>query len=190
MRYPGTVHLIPGHLVMPVCTGDDCRVCDLKGEPALSVVPIDSPERAEELRVLRNECAEWMTRDTSQITPERQREFYRDKIATGKIEGFLLRRGPEPVAYGLLIWDEQGRAWSSTGVKADQRGHGLGRLVTVENVKRAHGHGVPMWAEVRRDNAGQQKICHSIGYQVVDSFERDGLTVDVMRCDQLAPEYA
>lgn len=66
---------------------------------------------------------------------------------------------------------------------------GFGRSVTVENVKRAHAHGVPMWAEVRRDNLGQQRICRSIGYQVVDTIERNGLVIDVMRCDQLYPEY-
>lgn len=32
-REPGTVHLIPGHPVMPVCTSDDCPVCDLQGRP-------------------------------------------------------------------------------------------------------------------------------------------------------------
>jgi GNAT superfamily N-acetyltransferase len=146
---------------------------------------IDSLARAEALRVLRNECAGWMTRDTSPISTERQREFYRQKIATGKVEGFLLLSDGEPVAYGLLVWDEQGRAWSSTGVKAARRGEGFGRIITIENVRRAHGHGVPMWAEVRRDNAGQQKICRTIGYQVVETFDRDGLTIDVMRCDSL-----
>ena len=149
--------------------------------------PVDSLVRAEQLRVLRNECAQWMTWDTHLISPERQQEFYRQKIVTGKIEGFLMFAETEPVAYGLLVWDEAGRAWSSTGVSSARRGEGFGRAVTIENVKRALGHGVPMWAEVRRDNLGQQKICHSIGYHVTDTLSRDGLTIDVMRCDELTP---
>ena len=153
----------------------------------ITFAAVDSLERAEALRVLRNECAEWMTRDTGQITPERQRVFYAEKIATGRVEGFLMLDDGEPVAYGLLIWDDGGRAWSSTGVKAAARGRGFGRAVTVENVRRAHAHGVPMWAEVRRDNAGQQKICHAIGYQVTGTLTRDGFLVDVMRCGELAP---
>jgi ribosomal protein S18 acetylase RimI-like enzyme len=151
---------------------------------------IDSPARAEQLRVLRNQCAAWMTRDTSQISAAQQEEFYRSKIATGQIEGFLMCDGDEPVAYGLLIWDDQRRAWSSTGVAAARRGEGLGRAVTVENVRRAHARGVPMWAEVRADNAAQQKICHSIGYQVIATISRAGVDVDVMRCDELAPGCA
>ena len=151
--------------------------------------PVDSPERAEQLRVLRNECAQWMTWDTSLISPERQQQFYRDKIGTGKIEGFLMFADADPVAYGLLIWDGEGRAWSSTGVSAARRGEGFGRAVTVENVKRAHAHGVPMWAEVRRDNAGQQRICHSIGYEVTETLVRDGMTVDVMCCSSLQPGH-
>ena len=147
--------------------------------------PVDSLPKAETLRVLRNECAEWMTKDRTHISPERQRAFFKNKIATGLIEGFLMYADGDPVAYGLLIWDDQHRAWSSTGVKADRRGHGYGRLVTIENVRRALAHGEPMWAEVRRDNTGQQKICHSIGYQVTDTFTRDGFLIDVMRCDTL-----
>jgi ribosomal protein S18 acetylase RimI-like enzyme len=157
------------------------------GRGMITFTTIDDPGQAEDLRVLRNECAEWMTNDTSQITPERQREFFADKIATGKVEGFLMRAGGQPVAYGLLVWDDEGCAWSSTGVSVNQRGKGYGSAVTIENVRRAHEHGVPMWAEVRRDNAGQQKICHRIGYHVIYSLERNGLTVDVMRCDELAP---
>jgi len=156
----------------------------------LSFEPVDSLERAEVLRVLRNECAEWMTRDTSLISAEQQQVFYRERIATGQVEGFLMLAGARPVAYGLLIWDEDGRAWSSTGVSVSKRGAGYGRIVTVENVRRAHGHGVPMWAEVRRDNLGQQRICLSIGYETVDEIMRDGMIVDVMRCAALLPEYA
>ena len=156
----------------------------------ISFEVIDSPEAAETLRVLRNECAEWMTRDTSQVTRAAQREFYRDKIATGQVEGFLMHAGGEPVAYGLIIWDAQDRAWSSTGVSASRRGEGFGRVITVENVRRARARGVPMWAEVRRDNAAQQKICLSIGYRLTGTVDRDGVTVDVMVCDELHPEYA
>ena len=155
----------------------------------ISFEPVDDLYKAEVLRVLRNECAGWMTKDTSHISEQRQVEFFYQKITTGKIEGFLMFSDGEPVAYGLLIWDEEGRAWSSTGVKASGRGQGFGRAVTVENVRRAHAHGVPMWAEVRADNAGQQKICHTIGYHVVDTLARDGLDIDVMRCDVLVPEY-
>jgi len=153
----------------------------------IKYLPVNSPARAEQLRVLRNECAEWMTRDTRPITPARQRRFFDEKIATGKIEGFLAFDGETPVAYGLLIWDEEGRAWSSTGVAVSARGRGLGEAVTIENVRRAHARGVPMWAEVRQDNAGQQKICRRIGYQVTGVIQRNGHVVDVMRCDELAP---
>lgn len=148
---------------------------------------IDSLEKAEELRILRNECAEWMTRNTSQISAQAQRIFYWQKLATGKIEGFLMYDAGCPLAYGLLIWDEKvfGCAWSSTGVKAAERGKGYGKAVTVENARRAHVQGVPMWAEVRRDNTGQQKICLSVGYHVTDTFNRGSLIIDVMRCDEI-----
>ena len=153
---------------------------------------IDSPEMAEELRVLRNVCAEWMTKDTSYISPSRQQEFFKQKILTGKIEGFLMyddEVSADPVGYGLLVWDEEGRAWSSTGTNPNARLRGFGTAVTVEIARRAHAHGVPMWAEVRCDNVGQQKIMPRIGYVTLKTFERDGFTIDLMRCDKLSQEY-
>ena len=151
---------------------------------------ITTEAHAEQLRRLRNECAEWMTSNTSQITPAQQAEFFRARIATGQVEGFLMCANGLPVAYGVIVWDGEGRAWSSTGVKASSRGQGLGREVTVENARRAHARGVPIWAEVRADNAAQQKICRTAGYQQVDAITRDGVAIDVMRCDELAGAYA
>ena len=101
-----------------------------------------------------------------------------------------MHAGGVPAAYGLIVWDGDGRAWSSTGVAASRRGEGFGRVIMVEDVRRAHARGVPMWAEVRRDNAAQQKICLSIGYRLTETFDRGGVTVDVMACEALAPEYA
>ena len=72
-------------------------------------------------------------------------------------------------------------------MRASRRGEGFGEAVTIENVRRAHARGVPMWAEVRQDNAGQQKICRRIGYQVTGTITRGGHVIDVMRCDKLAP---
>ena len=147
---------------------------------------IDTVEKAQELRLIRNECAGWMTKNTNQISQEQQREFFREKISTGLIEGFLVRDdNGNAVAYGLLVWDDEGRVWSSNGTKVSERGHGYGRTATVEIARRAHAQGVPIWAEVRHDNTGEQKICATIGYEILDTFERDGLVIDVMRCDKL-----
>ena len=147
---------------------------------------VDSYEMAEELRLLRNACAEWMTGSTEEISASQQRAFFSEKIATGAVDAFLVYSNAVPVAYGILLWGPDGRAWSSTGVSPAARGRGLGTLVTVENVKRAHRRGVPMWAEVRHDNTGQQKICAGIGYEILETFERDGMVIDLMRCDELA----
>ena len=151
---------------------------------------IASLDDAQALRVLRNECAAWMTRDTSPISKEKQERFYRERLATGQVEGFLMFDDGVPVAYGLLVPDSEGRVWSSTGVKTTARGKGLGRLATVEVARRAHARGVPIWAEVRRDNAGQQRICRTVGYEQVSVTARDGFVVDVFRCDALLPEFA
>jgi hypothetical protein len=149
----------------------------------ITYVDIDSLEKAQELRVLRNECAEWMTGDTGQISPEQQEKFYREKLVTGLVEGYLAYDGDEPVAYGLLVWDDEHRVWSSHGVKTTRRGAGIGGAISVENAKRAHAQGVPIWAEVRRDNGASQKITRAAGYKLLDTYERDGITIDLFCCE-------
>lgn len=148
---------------------------------------IDSLEMAQELRLLRNDCAEWMTNDTSYISPERQEKFYREKIETKDIPAWLMYSDERVVAYGMLTFSADGRAWSSTGVRPTERRQGFGKLITIETVRRAHDLGVPIWADVRRDNAGQQKICYDIGYRWVDSYEKNCLLIDVMICEELLP---
>jgi len=128
-----------------------------------------------------------MTKNTAQISAQQQRVFFYEQIETGYIEGFLVYDDDKSVAYGLLVWDREvyGRVWSSNGTKVSERGNGYGTVATVEIARRAHAYGVPIWAEVRHDNIGEQKICASIGYCHVDVIERNGLEIDVLRCDKL-----
>src|SRR5262249_39875440 len=65
--------------------------------PGITFKRVNSPERAEQLRVLRNECAFAMTRDTSQITRVQQRRFFDERVSTGEVEGFLMSANGEPV---------------------------------------------------------------------------------------------
>ena len=140
---------------------------------------IDSYETAEVLRQIRNQCAEWMTNDTSQITKPMQMVFYKEKFLTGTMEGSILYDDGIPVGYAYLVWID-GQVWSSTGVAENFRGLGYGRDCFSENVRRAHRMGLPLWAEVRCDNKSQQHISRTTpGFHQVQTNEKNGVPIDV-----------
>src|ERR1700751_4676034 len=85
-------------------------------------------EQAQELRVLRNECREFMTGSTEIIGEATQEAFFRNMISTGLVEGILLREDEVPVAYALLFPDRENAeyGWLSAGVTESARGRGIG----------------------------------------------------------------
>ena len=144
----------------------------------LTVEIVTTPEQAEELRGLRNECREHMTRDTAEITPERQREFLAGPLADGTARAYLMRRAAGPaVAYGMLR-DDGTCLWLSCGVTAAERGRGLGTLI-VRFVTATAGHG-PVRLEVWQDNEAARRVYGKAGYAVTGSGIRDGRAFELM----------
>lgn len=133
--------------------------------------------QAQELRTLRNQCREQMTRDTAEITLEQQARFYEDAILSGKVTAVLARRDGVAVAYGLL-WPGPGEVWLSCGVAESARGKGLGEAI-VRYVTALAG-GQPVRLEVWQDNHGARRVYEKAGYAVTGSGVRDGRTFELM----------
>jgi ribosomal protein S18 acetylase RimI-like enzyme len=140
---------------------------------------VTTPEHAEELRRLRNECRESMTRDTAEITPEQQREFLAGPLRRGTARAYLLRTGPgeAAVAYGMLR-DDGDHLWLSCGVTEAERGSGLGVLM-VRFLTASAGRG-PVRLEVRQDNEPARRVYEKAGYAVTGSGIRDGRVFELM----------
>lgn len=140
---------------------------------------VASPGQAEELRGLRNECREFMTRDTAEITADQQREFLAGPLADGTAWAYLLRvaRDASAVAYGMLR-DGGDCLWLSCGVTGTARGRGYGTLI-VRFVTAARGSG-PVRLEVWKDNAAARRVYEKAGYAVTGSGIRDGRVIELM----------
>jgi RimJ/RimL family protein N-acetyltransferase len=145
----------------------------------LTIEIVTTPEQAEELRRLRNECRQFMTRDTAEITAEQQREFLAGPLADGTAWAYLLRpaRGSDAVAYGLLR-DDGDHLWLSCGVTGTARGRGLGTLI-VQFVTAAAGRG-PVRLEVWQGNEAARRVYEKAGYAVTGSGIRDGRVFELM----------
>lgn len=136
---------------------------------------VDTLEKAQHMRVLRNEARYWMTGGTTEITEEQQEEFFRNRLVTGEIAALLLYEDDVPVAYALLR-----DGWMSCGVGEQYRGRGLGTLI----VTAITAAGTMRWPEVKlevwRDNVRAVRTYKRTGYRLVESSERDGRLVDTM----------
>lgn len=147
---------------------------------SLTVELVETPEQAEALRRLRNQCRVFMTNDTRRVGKARQRRFYRAQIAPGTVRAFLARgEDGQPVAYGLLRAAE-GFWWLSCGVAAHARGRGAGtalvRLVTAAGLNT----GRPVRLEVWADNDRAVHVYEKAGYVAEAQAERDGRPLKVM----------
>lgn len=136
--------------------------------------------QARELRALRNECREHMTGDTREISRERQRWFFTEKIQPGKVRAWLLRRGGLAAGYATLRPAPDGAAWMSCGLAAQARGQGLGHLlVDLVTATGLHEAGI-VRLEVWQDNAPARRVYLKAGYAITGSEDRGGRIVEFM----------
>ena len=145
---------------------------------SIRVEIVTTPEQALELRALRNECRQFMTRDTGEIGEEQQRAFLAGPLADGTAWAYLMRTGRDgpAVAYGMLRADGA-HLWLSCGVTEAQRGRGLGTLLARFVTASA---GRPVRLEVWQDNAAARRVYEKAGYTVTGSGIRGGRTFELM----------
>lgn len=139
--------------------------------------------QSQELRVLRNECREFMTGSTAEISEARQRVFFGTHIVPGLVHAWLLRRDGKAVAYTLLRPAEDGALWMSCGVAAAARGSGLGTLAV--SLVTAMGHHLnpkaPVRLQVWVSNTRARRCYVKAGY-VTESVQpvEDGRLIETM----------
>jgi ribosomal protein S18 acetylase RimI-like enzyme len=132
--------------------------------------------QAQELRVLRNECREFMTRDTAEISEEQQQDFFFSHLG-GPVRAWLLRENSHAVAYGVLR-DDGEHLWLSCGVTEHARGRGLGTAVV--HLLTAAAGDTPVRLEVWQDNEPARHAYTRCGYRVTGITGRDGRVVELM----------
>lgn len=139
----------------------------------ITYVPVDTLPKAETLRVLRNECAEWMTKDTTEITAERQEAFFKNKIATGLIEGWVMFSDDDPIGYGLLLQsDDPQTLIMSCGLGAKYRDGGLGTSLVKMITRIAHVRGCKVQLDVLSSNDRAKHVYAKCGYRVTGTEDR------------------
>jgi ribosomal protein S18 acetylase RimI-like enzyme len=146
------------------------------GEIMISVLlHVASPEQAEVMRVIRNTCREFMTNDRSEISVERQLEWFQSIKDDPFTVPFLFRPDgfEAPIGYGLLRSVEhklEARWWLSGGLLPEWRGKGYGKVLFGELARLVHQLKQPAWLTVWEDNKPAVRTYESLGFVAESVF--------------------
>lgn len=128
----------------------------------LSLNPVETLQEVETMRQIRNACRFFMTRHTQEIQPHQQIAWW-EKLDRTKVRPYLLRRGYEPIGYGLIRLDDKGREWLTGALLEEYRGNGYGKYLFCGLIHRCEGE---CWLEVWEYNVPARRLYESIGFKV------------------------
>jgi ribosomal protein S18 acetylase RimI-like enzyme len=135
---------------------------------------------ADWMRIVRNECCEFMTRDTKYISFDAQHRWWENLDRT-KTTPVLFWAENAPVGYGIVRLDDEQRYWLTGGLLEDWRRAGLGEKLfrwLMTFVKDLTGQSV-CWLEVRESNNAALKLYKKLGFEEASS--KDGILTMVKK---------
>lgn len=145
-------------------------------------LPIENLREALEVRNIRNECRLFMTNDTSEINLIKQViwyfRVYRKENEAGKMTCFLFNVNGTPAGFGL-IGKRFGKYWITGGLKSDQRGKGMGKILFREIVEKIPSNEV--WLEVLDSNIIAKNLYKNLGFKKIKKRDIDGKKIIVMK---------
>ena len=144
---------------------------------------VQYPDEMEVVRVIRNECKDYMTRDNSYITEEKQATFfdyYSKKLALGEMQVYLFAKYTGQgqsllknmnLGYGT-IRQADGVAWIAGGLLAEHRGKGLGRELFELLLEKARQGKKPILLEVLGSNYKAYNLYKKLGFKTAYEYPK------------------
>lgn len=119
---------------------------------------------AENMRLVRNSCREFMTRSPLEISREDQIEWF-TSLDRDSIQPFIGFAGSRlaPMAYGL-VRKIDGEWFLSGGLLPDWRGAGYGKMLFCGLTAHVHAKRANAYLEVRASNDRAINLYRSLGY--------------------------
>lgn len=121
-------------------------------------------ENLEVLRLIRNSCREFMTRNNKEISPEDQIAWF-NKIDI-MVQPFIFKLDGLPIGYGLLKI-ENNYALLSGGLIEDFRNKGYGKILFNMLIDKTLNIGLVPKLEVLKTNIRAVKTYRALGFETV-----------------------
>lgn len=126
---------------------------------------------AEDMRLVRNEVAHFMTHNTGRISRQDQiawfNNVYLPARARGEMIGYTMQEDAAPVGYGLIT-KRNGNYWVAGGLVESVRGRGLGKdLFNTLTERILDGMDDVAYLDVRVNNHPARGLYNGLGYTAV-----------------------
>jgi ribosomal protein S18 acetylase RimI-like enzyme len=134
---------------------------------------VTTPAEAENLRVIRNKCREYMTRSTDYITPEQQEEWF--KTAFRKYDlyiAYAIEHGVCLVDAGFgVVHKNEDEFLLTGGLLPEYRDMGLGKVIFKFLIDQCH-KSLPIRLEVLKDNTRALKTYQALNFTITNENEK------------------
>ena len=134
---------------------------------------VTTPAEAENLRIVRNQCREYMTRSTKLITPEQQEEWF--KTAFRKYDlyiAYAIEHGVIVVDAGFgVIHKNEDEFLLTGGLLSDYRDKGLGKVIFKFLVDQCH-KSLPIRLEVLKSNIRAFKTYEGLNFKITEESDK------------------
>ena len=134
---------------------------------------VTTSAEAENLRIVRNQCREYMTRSTDFITPEQQEEWF--KTAFRKYDlyiAYAIEHGVCIVDAGFgVVHKNEDEFLLTGGLVLEYRDKGLGKVIFKFLVDQCH-KSLPIRLEVLKNNTRAFKTYEGLNFKVTGENEK------------------
>lgn len=140
-----------------------------------TLIPVNSLDQVECLRLIRNDCRNFMTRHNEEISKQQQLDWYNllDKEKTQLFLFYEIYHGvssPGPIGYGVIKIEDDCTLLTG-GLSYRERNKGLGLILFDLLVKESKKFSLPIKLEVLKTNNRAKNIYTKLGF--VDFNETD-----------------
>lgn len=147
----------------------------MTSEQNIIFTPITKLDDAQVMRVIRNECKDYMTRDTSFITEEQQEKWF-SQLDLDNIKMFLMHicyhgAAIDTIGFGYCR-RENDEVYVTGGLRPDSRDKGYGKLLFTYLVEQSKSFDCRITLEVLNSNSRAKRLYEKIGFYNIDKNDR------------------
>lgn len=132
----------------------------------LKITEVINESELQSVRIIRNECKQFMTRNNQDITEEQQSLWYRNLDRKNNLL-FIFQKGDgdvlHPIGYGFNRI-ENNSVLLTGGLSEPERGRGYGKILFTFLLGHATSFRMPICLEVLKSNTNAKKLYENIGF--------------------------
>lgn len=144
----------------------------MNNDTTLLLKLVRSNDEVETLRVIRNTCRNFMTRQTHELSSEAQQIWWQrlDKSVNFPYLFFKLEHGVivDPIGYGYVRF-ENGEVLLTGGLVPEVRGQGYGKTLFELMINSSKRYNAPIKLEVLNTNINAFGMYKKLGFQILSS---------------------